>query len=552
MFGYDDASSGAAVADVDADGDLDVFLTRIGGPNSLYLNDGTGRFTDVAERAGVAGPEERFGSSAAAFADFDADGHLDLFVSGARGGKDELFMNAGDTTFTDEAAARGFDSHGQPSAGLASSLHDVAVADVNGDGYMDLLLLEWYSQLVGERASRVVSEVLGESRAPATGSVLCAQIDAIRTAGFPRDPGTPESRSALMINDGTGHFSDASEEFGLPFEEIMALTGSFADFDGDGWQDLAITGDNCTSRLFRNVEGSRFEDVTSAAGVATDENGMGSVVRDLNRDGLPDWFVTSISYPTRQGICVSKAFQIGCSGNRLFLNKGGFVFTDSTDDYGLRDGGWGWGAAIEDLDHNGELEVVMTNGYLNDPDHATPDDPDFWPTFANDTTRLWQSTNGRYEDVAAEAGIDDDTVGHALVTFDVDHDGDLDLLVVPSGEQTPRLWRNNTIPAALSSPEEGHNWLTVRLDDPSSPGNHWGDGAVVKVFVSDDSEPIVQWVTTGGSYESQKPPVLHFGLGSHPGPVASVEVLWPHSRTAQVLTGVETGRELTVVRPPVP
>ena len=88
-------SSGAAVADVDGDGDLDIFLPRIGKPNALYLNDGRGSFTDQARRAGLAGASQRFGSAAAAFLDLEGDGDLDLFVAGSGQGGNDLFVNDG-------------------------------------------------------------------------------------------------------------------------------------------------------------------------------------------------------------------------------------------------------------------------------------------------------------------------------------------------------------------------------------------------------------------------------------------------------------------------
>ncbi len=111
-------TSGVTVADVDRDGDHDVFLPRVGKPDGLFLNDGSGRFTDVAEQAGVAGPPDRAGSSAGVFADFDADGHLDLFVTGAGRGANQLFMNNGDGTFREESdGARGGVARGAPAAG---------------------------------------------------------------------------------------------------------------------------------------------------------------------------------------------------------------------------------------------------------------------------------------------------------------------------------------------------------------------------------------------------------------------------------------------------
>ncbi len=317
----------------------------------------------------------------------------------------------------------------------------------------------------------------------------------------------------------------------------MAFTGVFTDLDADGWPDLTITGDYCTSRVFRNIDGERFEDITVEAGVGTDENGMGSVVRDVDGDGDPDWFITSISYPHDDGCVVQ-----GCSGNRLFLNDGSARFTDATDVYGLRDGGWGWGAAIEDFDNDGVPEVTMANGFEIDPESVAlmaDEVGDYFATFAEDTTRFWVRDGSIYRDAAAALGLDDTAIDHGVVAFDMDTDGDQDLLVVSSGEP-PRLYRNDTTAA--------NSWLTVSLDDPATPGNRWGDGARIEITPTAGDDPITGWISTGGSYESQKPPVFHVGLGEHSGPIDRIAVHWPGADEPQVVRHVEVDQHLVIVR----
>ncbi|MEZ5270556.1 MAG: hypothetical protein R2789_19110 [Microthrixaceae bacterium] len=143
---------------------------------------------------------------------------------------------------------------------------------------MDLLVLRWYAHLF-DTIDPAPEQTPGDGSASVSACEASAALSIRRVferAGNPqrRDPGS-------LLNDGNGAFTDATDDMELPLDEIVAFTGSFADFDEDGWQDLAITGDGCTSRLFRNIDGQRFEDVTEAAGVGTDENGMGSVVRDV-------------------------------------------------------------------------------------------------------------------------------------------------------------------------------------------------------------------------------------------------------------------------------
>lgn len=535
-----DMTSGAAVADVNGDGYLDIFLPRVGKPNALYLNNGDGTFTDVAVEAGVAGPTERFGSSAAAFVDIDGDGHLDLYVTGAGRGEHHMFVNNGDGTFTDEATQRGLALPPLAADRDHQHAYDVAVADVTGNGAMDLLVLHWYEEVYNETATAAVASAFADS--PPPGPQPCDAAAVVREEGFPRAPGQAPARSALFLNDGTGNFVDATDEFGLPFDEIVAFTGVFADLDGNGWQDLLITGDGCTSRVFRNVEGQRFEDITGQVGVGTDENGMGSVVRDVNGNGHPDWFITSIFFPGDP--CPVSGVAVGCTGNRLYLNDGSGEFTDATDELGLRDGGWGWGAAIEDFTNDGRLEVVMANGFrvpgLNETDSVYSEgEQEFFGTFVEDATRFWVLDGATYREVARAVGIDDTTIGHAVIAFDMDNDGDLDLLVVPSN-QPPRLYRNDT--------PEGSAWVTVSLADPTTPGNAWGDGARIEVVPDEGDDPIVGWISTAGSYESQRPPVFHVGLGDRDEPISRIDVHWPHSDEVQTLTRVDVRQQLTIER----
>lgn len=544
LTGQMDMTSGASVADVDLDGDLDIFLPRVGKPNSLYLNNGDGTFVDGARAAGISGPNDRFGSATGAFFDIEGDGDIDLFVAGAGQGPNQLFVNDGSGVFDEQASSRGLDWPAVDDDVLGSQHHGVSVADVDGDGYQDLLVLQWYKDLYSPESLGAAAVTDGEEADGDSGERpgACETAAALRASGFPVPDGTPPSRSTLFINDGAGRFQDRTRDFGLPLDEIVAFTGSFGDIDDDGWQDLAITGDGCTSRLFHNLGGERFEDITEQAGVGTDENGMGSVLRDVDGDGTLDWFVTSISYPTDAAPCPVTGF-FGCSGNRLYLNNGDLTFRDATDEFGLRDGGWGWGAAIEDFDNSGQLSVAMTNGFdVFEKPGGDPNDPEtvYLRTHRADRNRFWVLADGGFSDIAPSVGLDDDTVGHGLVPFDMDGDGDLDLLIVPSGQEAPRLYRNDLA--------RGGSWLTIALDDPSRPGNRWGDGARIAVVPDEGDEPVVGYLTTSGSYESQKPPSFHVGLGPRTAPVDRIEITWPGSSDPQVIEDVALNQALVVER----
>ena len=523
LSGESAMTAGAAVHDVDDDGDLDVYLTRVGRPNRLLLNDGNGSFVDDTERAGVGGDGEQ-GSSAAVFIDVDADGDGDLVVGGAGTNGTVLYRNDGDGTFTDATVGSGLDDLPPPPAGELAQLHGLTVADYDRDGRLDLLSTHWDDTIPAALADPAANDLQPDEN----GSLVCARADWLAERGFPRAEGSPPNRGRLYRNEGDGRFRDVSTEVGLPFDEMLGFTGSFADVDADGWDDLLITGDFCTSRVFRNVEGTRFEDVTASAGVATDENGMGSVVTDLNGDGLPDWFVTSIGPVGDDPAPLQLGGGFGSSGNRVWLNDGDGSFTDATDALGLRNGGWGWGAAIEDFGNDGRRSVVMTNGYSIGPEDQA--------SAAADPIVFWMRDGDGFVDVASGIGLDDDGLGRALVPFDMDRDGDLDLLVANFGEP-PRLYRND-------GPQR--RWLTVQLDDGTAPGNASGVGAKV-VVTPEGGDPVTSWVIGGGSYESQVPDEVHVGLDR--ATTARVEVTWPGAAEPQVLAGVEADQVLVVRRP---
>ena len=477
---------GVAVEDYDFDGDQDLYLTRTDLPNRMYRNDGTGAFTDVAETAGLAGTADKSGDGAPVWGDIDGDGDLDLLVTSATGPRVVLFVNGGDGTFTEEASGRGIDVSTERSSGLTS--HGAAFGDVDRDGDLDLFIARW----------------IGEPD-------LGPGPDSKRSEGCPADLPS-RGQPGLFLNDGSGHFHNGTEAWGLDLGDVYAFQPTFADYDADGWPDLLLTGDFCTSRVFRNLEGSGFADVTDQLGVGTDENGMGSTVADFNGDGLLDWFVTAISYPTGDSTC---PFEYGCSGNRLYLNQGeGSQFEDATDHYGLRNGYWGWGSTVVDLNHDGNLDVVQTNGNVGDS------------YFAHDPTTVWVSPG---EPPLARStqrvGLDDSGLGKSAVAFDAEGDGDLDILIVNTGT-APSLWRND-LPV-------DQNWIQVRLVDEAGRDPR-AIGARVTVDLPTDKRARITAVSASGSFQGQDPTTLHFGLGDEiTGDNVTVRVMWPGSTTPQV------------------
>ncbi|NCG18566.1 MAG: hypothetical protein GWP91_06100, partial [Rhodobacterales bacterium] len=464
-------SGGAAVADFDGDGRLDLFLPRMYLPDLLYRALPAGDYEEVGAQYGVddSGP-----SNGALFVDVDGDGDLDLVVTMMGAAPNLLYVNEG-AFFSEESVLRGVDLPlADPSA--CSLTTSVSAGDVDGDGDLDLLLAAWQRP-----------DLLGTERA------------------------------ALLVNDGFGFFTEDMTALGMDLNLRAGFTGAFIDFDDDGDVDLGLAADWASSGLYQN-DGGSFTDVTATASVGTDENGMGADWADVNGDGHLDWFVTSVSDDT-----VPCSNNWGCSGNRLYLSDGAGGFTDGTDDWGLRDGDWGWGARFFDVDHDGDLDLAQQNGMPH-------------PGFTEDSFRLWINQGIDYEDESCSRGTFYAGQGRGVVTFDQDNDGDQDLLLTFTGD-LPRLLRND------DGASQGA-WLRVSLVGPSP--NTFGVGATVRFLPADGGNPLRRDLHANSTFLASGPPEVHVGLGENV--LADVEITWPEG-TVQLLVDQPVNQHLTVQHP---
>jgi enediyne biosynthesis protein E4 len=491
-------TGGATVGDFDGDGWDDLYVTRVDGPDILYRNRGDGTFEDVTDQAGLGAD---LPTNGAAFGDVDDDGHLDLLVTTVTGDRWLLYVNQGDGTFAEQAVARGVASgDGAVRAGMGASF-----GDYDRDGWLDLHVNEWLPMVGGE---------------------------------------TPDNFTRLFRNRGSaapGHFEDVTVAAGVDMRPLVsgsavtAFASLFTDLDDDGWPDLVVVSDFQQTALFWNDGDGTFHDGTAdlGEGVPSDENGMGLAVGDIDGDGRLDWFVTSI-FDDRFPCTDCGGW--GSTGNRLYRNLGGRRFEDATERFGVRDGGWGGGAAAFDHDNDGHLDLAMTNGYLFE-------DLESAHLFRDQPMRLWRNGGGGgpMEEVAAQVGLDDRGSGKALVVFDYDGDGDLDVFVTNNAGE-PRLYRNDG-PTGCA--------LRVRVEGRGARAggtNRQGIGARVEVRVREGDAPVVREMNGGYGYLGQHENVAHFGLGSAQ-EVHEVRVRWPASGTERILRDVPAHRPLVVREP---
>lgn len=475
-------SAGVAAGDFNNDGWVDLYVTRIDMPNLLFQNDGTGEFVEMGGSAGV---DLTAHSSGCGWGDVNNDGLLDLYViTFSQIERNHLYINNGDGTFTEDAVARGVHMP-QVGANGSRSYTSVAFGDHDRDGDLDMFVTEW----------RVVG-----------------------------------SQNALFQNDGTGHFTNVTSAAGLSLSTMPGFAPRFADIDNDGWPDLLVAADFGQSRMFHNNQDGTFTDITAAANVGTDENGMGATTGDIDQDGDLDWFVTSIYDPF--DTCGSTSCNWGASGNRFYTNMGSLAFTDTTDDWDVRHGYWGWGTSLFDYDNDGDLDLGMTNGFVL-PFTAFEDQ------FNIDPVRLWRNDGGgAMTEIASAANIADTRSGKGFVVFDYDRDGDLDIYIANNGDY-PLLAQN------IGGNDQ--NWLQVSLKGRAT--NAFGIGARVYVQAESGGPEQMHEMSASSNFMSHNPLVAHFGLGTDISTIHQVRVDWPISGFETILNDVAINQFIAITEP---
>lgn len=486
-------TGGAAAADYDNDGWVDLIVTRLDATDILYRNLGDGTFVDVSSQAGLS---KSMNTNGATWGDIDNDGDQDLYVTTIQdvSRRNFLYVNQGNGSFTEEALTRGADLSTQHLTNNFGS----AFGDYDSDGYLDLFTVEWNSDS-GMGNSRLLRN-LGAANPGAFEDVTLA-------AGVDTSIGNPVGKS-------------------------FAFAPTFADMDRDGHTDLVIAGDFGQSRLFWNNGDGTFTNGTELAGLGTDENGMGSAVGDYDGDGDLDWFVSSI-YESG-GACGGALFcGWGATGNRLYRNDGNRAFSDETDAAGVREGGWGWGSVFLDYDNDGDLDLSHTNGvdFPGEPRGAV---------FINELTRFWENEEGVFTEVATQVGVTDSASGKGMLAFDYDNDGDLDMFIVNNSGQ-PNLYRNDG--------GNDNDWLRVVAVGTQS--NTDGVGAQVTVLPkeSNPDEILYGEVLAGSHFLGQSEGVLHFGLADFIGTIDRITIQWPATGITQVFEDVTPNTLLTIIEP---
>ena len=484
--------NGASVADYDNDGDLDIFMgTQFSEPNRLYNNNGDGTFDDVTVTLGI---DSQYRNRAALWIDYNGDQLLDLILLGdcyradgcseaisvflykqnINGSFDEV-INSGlvfgnkynITNFTENIVA----------GGLAS-------ADINNDGFLDLLVTVWGTSGTGAKLS-------------------------------------------LFLNNTDGTFLDISL---TSFPEALSKSRwqpLFYDFNQDGYQDIYISIDFSENELWINNQNNTFENISTSAQVNSAFNEMGATIGDYDNDGDFDLYSTNITR-VEDGELESR-HNILLNNNTGISNDVSFFEVANEVNYNVGYSDWDWGTTFFEANNDGFLDLAVTNGWV---------ERNNWPL---GPSKLWTSIDGLFfNDSSLSANFNDTLDATTLLAFDMDRDGDLDLLQTikqASGIFKPiRFYENNL----TQSPT--NNYLVVK---PRMNGtNHFSIGTVVKIVYDRGSKTAMRLITAGTSFYGQEPAEAFFGLADNT-IVDEIRVEWPDN-TVTVVDNIAANQIITV------
>lgn len=465
----------------------------------------------------------------AAAGDFNNDGWVDLFVIGGGQRADALFINQKNGTFIDQAAT----------AGLAT-LHigsGVAVADYNNDGWLDLFVTSFgppnapavghhklyrnnhdgtFTDVAYEAGVNRTSPEIPDGMGASFGDYdLDGDLD-LFVAGWAviRDP---QPRSALgnrlFRNNGNGTFTDVTEKTDIGDSIIHGFSPCFVDMDGDRYPELTLVSDFGSTRYFVNNRDGTFTTRDVYAG-SPPLDGMGSAIGDFDWDGRPDWYVSEIYDDSGNG---------RGNGNKLYMNQGDHTFTERGIPAGVFDGGWGWGTAAIDLNQDGWLDIVETNGWP-------------LPDYENELSKVWiNQSDGTFQEQAQSLGLIHRLHGLGIVPFDVDNDGDLDIAITAANDDF-NFYRNQ-----LQGSDA--NWLRVVLETGGVSAVA-PNGIGSRIIVRAAGHTYYHSMTACPTYLSQGELVAHFGLGSA-AQVDEIRVEWPDG-TVTVQTNFAANRTVSV------
>jgi len=517
--------AGVAVGDINNDGLQDIYFVSNQEENSLYLNLGDMKFRDITEQAGVAGSGNW--NTGVSMVDVNADGHLDIYlctVSGVRSleGKNQLFINNGDMTFTESAG-----SYGVAFSGYSTQ---AAWLDYDVDGDLDLYLLNH--------------------------SVHSTRSYDYASVREKYDPLAGDRFYKNMLSEGHDGFIDVSTEVGIYQSQIgYGLGVGIGDLDQNGFPDIYVSNDfHENDYLYLNQGDGTFSEELESRIPHTSRFSMGNDIADINNDGLAD-IMTLDMLPDIEEILKSsesvdrwevsdirRSYGYGPQfpKNALQLNRSNAYFSDIAQFSGVHASDWSWSTLIADLDNDGLKDIFVSNGI-----YRRPNDSDYINYISNAEVQrsiqnpskavialiekmpkvplrnsVFQNINGlQFAKNPQYWGLDEPLFTNGSAYADLDNDGDLELIL-------------NTLnaEAVIYENHSENNFLKLGFRGPGL--NPFGIGASVKVFHDEMIQTVENYTSRG--FMSSVDPLLSFGLGNST-KVDSLEVVWPDGKSQIVL-----------------
>ena len=510
---------GIGVIDVENDGRPDIFVANgallddpENGPGSrLFRNDGQMRFTDVTDAANIRHTRWSFG---VAVGDVDGDGYDDMLICCY--GPNVLLRSLGDGTFQDVSAEAGI-----ADARWATS---AAFGDLDLDGSLDLYVVNYLD--------------FDHLRPPSR-----ARYKGVTVMGGPH--GLPPAHDVLYRNNGEGGFEDVTDAAGCrPPHAAYGLGAVILDTDQSGYPEIFVGNDSMANFLYRRTGAWTYRDDGVRSGIASNFDGndqatMGIGIGDVTGNGYPDFFTTNFSSDT----------------NTLHINRGDGFFDDRTRSWGLGQishAYLGWACAFVDLDHDGAEDLIAFNGHVYP--EATIESMD---AAYEQPPLVFRREGERFESVSSDdpgSWLRRPGRDRTAVFVDLDGDGAVDIVVAEINGPIRVLHNRRAARAG--------DHLVIALRDTRSPGNHRAIGAVVTLTT--DSWPAHlagpadqdgqrdryrqrRWIFSGG-FQASPAMEVHFGIPDQTRS-ATLEVRWPDGDvTVRELPAEEFGRRLNITR----
>lgn len=558
------SGSGVAAGDVDGDGLADLYFCGLESDNVLYKNLGNWKFEDITAKAGVACKGDD--STGATLADVEGDGDLDLLVNALAAGT-RLFLNDGKGVFTESTDAAGLRSR----SGATSH----ALGDIDGDGDLDLYVCNFSATLYRDfpdtkfrveyvRGQPVITHV---NDRPTTSPDLTNRF-VLAPSGTVFELGELD---VLWLNDGTGKFSAVPftggrflDEAGQPLKagpQDWGLAVQFYDFTGDGAPDIYVCNDLFTpDRIWINNGKGIFRAIEMVAIRNTSTFSMGVDFGDLDRDGDADFFVADMlsREHTKRQVQVGETSPIinhpgGLDhrpqnpNNTLLLNRGDGTFAEISRYAGVEAAEWSWCPIFLDVDFDGYEDILVSNGMLRDFQNADIAQKleeikaqkklsvaeiqnlfQMFPGLYSHKILFHNQRDLTFKEVGKEWGFDLPGISQGMALADLDNDGDQDL-VINNFKDVAGVYRNNAPGARVA----------VRLKGKGK--NSYGIGAKIRLH----GGPFVQEqeMISGGRYVSSDDPFRAFAaLGAGPW---KLEVIW-RDGTRSVVDNVQSNHLYTI------